>query len=107
MENGKVLQNWRGYWITASEFIPGVTADQVELTPKLVGDVGRMVASLQRAMISFRLETPWENITFVEKGASVLQSLNLAVAQRGMQIDVSKIMSGWERDVESFNNFWC
>lgn len=43
----QLLQQWEGYWVCASEFIPGVMVDTIRITPKLVGDAGRLVSSFQ------------------------------------------------------------
>lgn len=101
-KNGELLQQWKGYWVCASEFIPGAMADTVELTSDLVGDVGRIVASLQKAMESLEMGKIPQGETFIEKGDAVLKSLRPALQTKGLSIDVHKITSQWERAREPF-----
>jgi len=100
--DGQLLQQWKGYWVCASEFIPGVMADTIQLTPKLVGDAGRLVASFQRAMASFKIDEIPEGETFIERGGDVLESLDPALGKRGWEMDVRNVIPQWERASEPF-----
>jgi homoserine kinase type II len=100
--NGQILQQWNGYWVCASEYIPGMTADKLQLTPKLVGNVGRLVASFEKAMASFKIDSIPLPETFIEKGANVVSSLGTAVTKRGLQMDAGNVMTQWERASEAF-----
>lgn len=100
--NEQILQQWSGYWVCASEYIPGITADKLQLTPKLVGNVGQLVASFEKAMKSFKIDSIPLPETFIEKGTTVLSSLGPAVAKRGLCVDVGSVVTQWEQASGAF-----
>ena len=100
--NGQILQLWKGYWVCATDFIPGTTADRIKISPSLVGDVGRLVAFFQKAMVSFKLDRIPEGETLIEKGVDALRSLHSALEMRGWEMDVRRVRDQWEQASSSF-----
>lgn len=100
--NGEILQQWKGYWVCATEFINGAMADTIHLTQNIAGDVGRVVASFQKAMESFQIDAIPEGETFMERGVDVLKPLYSVLSKRGWDIDVRNVIPLWERASEPF-----
>ena len=93
--DGQLLQRWNGLWLCASDFIPGVPADQVLLSPELVGDVGRLIATFQNAIASFALETLPAHDAFLERSETARQSLGAVLRSKQPNVDVDKIVEQW------------
>jgi homoserine kinase type II len=100
--NSRFLQQWKGYRVCVTEFIPGVTADKIALTPELVYDVGRLVASFQKAMASFKTDVIPEGGTVLARGLGGLASLDTVLSQRGWEMDISDVIPQWQRASEPF-----
>lgn len=101
--NTQILQEWNGYWVSASQFIPGITAEKLELTPKIVGDVGRLVCAFQKAMSSFSSDGSPVGELFTQKGSRVVRSLKRAVNSRNLKVDVDKVVDQWEYSERLFS----
>jgi len=99
--NGEILQQWKGYWFCATEFIPGKPGDEVEITPGLCHDVGRAIASLEKALSSFTGTIP-RGETFVERAERLLALLPDTAKRMGWQFDMDSIFEQWERAKEAF-----
>jgi homoserine kinase type II len=95
--DGQIMHQWKGFWVCATEFIPGLLADQAEITPELCMDVGRVVASLRQAMASFSSEAHLEGETLVERGAKLLHAFPAALRARGWDLDISNVQHQWDR----------
>jgi Ser/Thr protein kinase RdoA (MazF antagonist) len=104
-KNGKVLQQWNNQWVCVTEFLDGVRVDTIPLTPNIVGDVGRIVASYQRAMDSFQIETIPKGRTFIDRGIRVMASLYPTLNKRGWDIDFGNVIPLWERASEPFTKY--
>src|SRR5581483_4296617 len=99
--NGEVLQQWKGYRVFASDYIRGIPGEKVEITPGLCHDVGRIVASLQKALSSFKGAVP-RGESFVERGTRLLDLLPSTSGMMGWELDVSQILAQWKRSNTSF-----
>ena len=101
--NGQILQQWQGYWFCASDFIPGLTADKIDRTQELLANTGKLVASYQEAMASFRPSKIPQGETFIEKGRYVLNALAPALRKLEWQIGVSdRVIEQWETACRPF-----
>jgi homoserine kinase type II len=98
--NGQFLQQWKDYRVCVTEFIPGVTADTIALTPELVRDVGRLVASFQRAMALFETDFIPDGGTVIARGLGGLASLDAILSRRGWEMDTGGVIPQWHRASE-------
>ena len=98
--NGQFIQQWQGYRVCVTEFIHGVTADNIALTPELVCDVGRLVASFQKAMALFKTDVIPEGGTVITRGLGGLASLDAVLSQRGWELDIGDVILQWQRASE-------
>lgn len=102
--NGQFLQQWNDYRVCVTEFIPGVTADSTALTPELVRDVGRLVASFQKAMALFEADVIPDGGTVIARGGGGLASLDAVLKRRGWEMDIGDVISQWQRASEPIVN---
>jgi homoserine kinase type II len=100
--NGQFIQQWEGYRVCVTEFIPGVTADTITLTPALVCDVGRLVARFQKAMALFETDVVPDGGTIIARGLGGLASLDAVLSQRGWEMDIGGVIPQWQRASEPF-----
>ena len=85
----------------SSDFLASST-DKVSLTPGLVNDVGRVVASFQGAMGAFQADGMPQGGTFVEGGMEALRLLEPALERRGLKVDLKSITKQWGRASKPF-----
>lgn len=104
--DGMSVQRWRHYWVCVTDFIHGEVASSVKLTPELVEDVGRLVASFQTAMRGFELESIPPGETFLERGSHVLELLDDVVKKRGLRFASISVRSAWDHAARVLNEHW-
>lgn len=95
-KNGEIIQEWNKYWLIATEYITGETVDRVEITESLCEDVGRAVATLQRALAAFKKPIPQPH-TFIARGTRLIELLPETVRRLGWQLDYRSLIKEWER----------
>jgi Ser/Thr protein kinase RdoA (MazF antagonist) len=98
--NGQFLQQWKDFRVCVTEFIPGVPADTIALTPELVCDVGRLVASFQKAMALFKTDVIPDGGTVITRGLGGLASLDAVLSRRGWEMDFGDVIPQWQRASE-------
>lgn len=103
--DGKILQPWNGRLVCATAFLPGVSADRVELTPALVRNVGRLVADLQNALARYELPaiSPSPNDSFLERNRTAAKLLD--AAQSTLTVDVRPILKQWQNSIERLASY--
>lgn len=92
---GKKIHYWQGYPILATDYIDGITADNVQVNRSLCFDIGRVVASLQHSLISFRTEVPASE-TFLSRISQMVGAFPDSVKKLGWKVDTSKVLSQWK-----------
>lgn len=101
--DGNVIQYWKGYRVCATEFINGLRADLAEIHPLLVQDVGRVVAQLQKALSSFKVNHIPESETLFAKGEDAIASMPEALERRGWKgLEIDHVQPYWNRAKQAF-----
>ena len=101
-KNGEILQQWKGYYTCATDYITGEMADSGKITPKLAFNVGKIVAQLNRAMYSFNLNDIPAGETFIERGEYVIKTLTEDLYKRGWDMNVANVSRQWTNASEHF-----
>lgn len=99
--NGSLLQEWHGYKVCATDFIPGQLASEIEITPRICQNVGASVAILRQKLHSYPLKSIPTEETFVERGSKLINALDATLKMRNWKIDVSKIPQRWENTIRA------
>lgn len=100
--NGEFLQRWQGYWVCASDFIPGVTADSVTLTPNLCFQIGELIYDLQYAISSFDDAEVPKNEIFFKRAEQAVMSLESSLKKRGWAMDIENVHKQFEQAMNQF-----
>jgi Ser/Thr protein kinase RdoA (MazF antagonist) len=79
-----------------------VTADKIVLTPELVFDVGRLVASFEKAMALFETDVIPDGGTVIARGLDGLASLDAVLSRRCWEMDIGDVIPQWQRASEPF-----
>lgn len=103
--NGEILQRWNDYWVRAAKFIPGDTGDTVEINSVLCRDVGKVVASLQRALDLFNPGRILEHETFIERAENLFSEFPAILSERGWALDTDTVVPQWKRSSEEFMRY--
>lgn len=96
-KDGKILQFWGKYPIVATEFIPGVMADTVPMTPTIAYNTGKLLNQFRHAMASYIRNDIPEEEKFFNKAESIVSTLTEDLHKRGWEMDISQVPQQWQR----------
>lgn len=99
--NGQHLQDWMGYPVCATEYIPGKPGDKVKITSQLCFNVGHNVAKMQKALSTFGGNLPSKQ-TLSERGRMMMTHFPQRAKRIGWQLDFDKVISQWEAANDRF-----
>lgn len=94
--NGDFLQEWNGYPVCATNYIPGFSGDKVEITPQLCNDVGYNVANMQKALLLFKETTP-SSETLSKRGMLMMTHFPRRAKKIGWNIKFDTITDQWSK----------
>lgn len=94
--NGEILQEYEGFNVVLASFIDGPVLDELEFTPELMCQVGRVVASIEQVASGIDV-SKFECMNFRQEFDYVYDGIDVVLEKRGINYDLTEYRANLAR----------